>query len=112
MKRCSTKTAIFLLAVYLPMWLLSSLHPLELKAGLFHSFAHIVGKSGAGYDEGVGGGGGLAGCHPFQFAHGILHGCLAVVAVHALNGVNHGALHDILFLEFAEKFHTQSNYDE
>lgn len=26
MKRCSTKTAIFLLAVYLPMWLLSSLH--------------------------------------------------------------------------------------
>ena len=64
------------------------LHALELEPRLLNSFAHLVGRGGASDSEGVGRRGGLAGSDTFHFADRLLTGGFAVVAVHALDGID------------------------
>ena len=96
---------------WLAIYFLRLFHALELETCLFDGFAHIVGRGGAGDNEGIGGGGSLAGGDAFHFADRLLTGGLAVVAMHAFDGINNrisshfGVRVDFMLLEFAEQFH-------
>ena len=68
-----------------------SLHSFEGEAGLLNGGADVGLGCGTGNNEGVGGGGGLAGDDSFDFAHRLLAGRFAMVAMHALDGVDHCA---------------------
>ena len=85
---------------------ISILPSFELETGLFDGLAYVVVGSAAGNHKGIGGGSGLARDDPLHFADRLLAGSLAMVAVHALDGVYHCSFDGFLFFEFAEKFHT------
>ena len=68
-----------------------SLHSFEGEAGLLDGGADVDLGCGTGNNEGVGGGGGLAGDDSFDFAHRLLASRFAMVAMHALDGVDHCA---------------------
>ena len=77
-------------------------HPFELEARLLHGFADVVLACSSRDHKRVGGRGGLAGFDTFQLAHRLLDGGLAVVAVHAFDGINHRPGFGFLFLEFVK----------
>ena len=87
-------------------------YPFELETGLFDGLADVAFGGGASDNQGAGGGSSLARDDAFHFADGLFTGGLAVVAVHAFDGINHGVCSGLLFFEFAEEFHTQCDYDE
>ena len=87
-------------------------YPFELEPCLFDGFADVVLGGGASDHKGVGGRSGLARFDTFHFADRLFTGGLAVVAVHTLDGIDYRVGGGFLFLEFAEEFHCQCDYDE
>ncbi len=90
----------------------SLFHAFELETCLLDGCSDIGLGGGTGNDKRVSRRSSFARGDTLHFADRLLASGLAMVAMHALDGIDNRSRGHFLFLEFAEEFHCECNYDE